>query len=166
MRSDFQVLCGPVGNPGEPGPDDHAILSLPADELEIRVAATSGGQYRATLQWDASLLCVSRVPFLDAARVLLGRGYDPQTKLIMRHEGSGTDCLHATIAAAAAMTVEETKFGPRLRDWKANSALEGSPQSRFSELCATPVAPPTVSALRRPSTETRHQFKTSTAKAA
>lgn len=45
-------------------------------------------------------------------------GFDPSTTLVMRRVGSGTESLRATIGAAAALTVEDTKYGPEFRPWK------------------------------------------------
>jgi hypothetical protein len=56
---------------------------------------------------DGRLLCVSRVPFCSAARVLLAEGVAPETVLQMRHAGSGTVALEAKLGVAAGLTVAE-----------------------------------------------------------
>jgi len=62
------------------------------------------------------LLCVSRQPFLDSARVLLGEAHDPSTALVMRH--AGTESLRSTIGYAAKLTVKEPeKAAPYFGKW-------------------------------------------------
>jgi hypothetical protein len=76
------------------------------------------GRYVARLGEKGQLLCVSTKPFLDAARRLIALGFGPGITLVMRYAGSETECLRATIGAAAALTVEDTKYGPEFRPWK------------------------------------------------
>jgi hypothetical protein len=45
-------------------------------------------------------------------------GFDPSTTLVMRHAWSETESLCSTIGTAAALTVENTKYGPKFRSWK------------------------------------------------
>ncbi len=91
------------------------VLITPADSGRT-------GRYQARLDGDGRVLCVSRTPFFDAARKLVEVGYDPDTTLVLRHEGSGTDSLQARLGTAASLTVEETPFGPRLRRSESFSA--------------------------------------------
>ena len=60
--------------------------------LDVR-PADRHGQYTAAL--DGRDLVTSRQPFLDAARVLLSEGADPQTTLVMRWVTTGTDSLRS-----------------------------------------------------------------------
>jgi hypothetical protein len=69
-----------------------------------------GGRFRATLA-DGTPLLTSRIPLLDAARILLRRGVDPQTRLTMRHAGSTTNALTSTVATAAGITVQVSHSG-------------------------------------------------------
>ena len=92
--------------------------------IVVAPASRSTGQFEAYL--NDRQLCVSRTPFYEAARVLMAEGVDPRTTLVMRHAGSQTDSLKASLAAAAGSTVEETIYGPKLRRWKPLSALDGS----------------------------------------
>jgi hypothetical protein len=46
-------------------------------------------------------------PFCDAARMLVERGCDTNSTLIMRHAGSDTNCLIGKIGIAAKLTVAE-----------------------------------------------------------
>ena len=71
-------------------------------------------RFEARLEGDARILCVSRQPFVDAARVLVDEGYDPTEILRMRRLGSETIALTAQLGAAAKLTVEEgPSDGPR-----------------------------------------------------
>jgi hypothetical protein len=65
------------------------------------------------------LLCMSRQPFLTAARVLVSEGHDPDSVLVMRHTGSNADALSAKLGVAARLTVNETK--PAFERWKSFS---------------------------------------------
>src|SRR5689334_13888171 len=75
------------------------------------------GRSRASV--DGIELCVSREPFLDAARVLLANGTPRDTPIVMRRHGSDVDCLRSTIRAAARLTVVEDGRGTRFARWKA-----------------------------------------------
>jgi hypothetical protein len=89
-------------------------------EITLIVASTlrRNGRYVAHLGEKGQPLCVSTKPFLDAARRLIALGFGPGISLVMRHSGSDTVCLRATIGTAAALTVEDTQYGPRFRPWK------------------------------------------------
>jgi hypothetical protein len=87
------------------------------------------------------VLCKSSTkPFLDAARRLMDLGFDPSTTLVMRHAGSETECLRTTIGAAAALTVEDTKFGPEFRQWKPFSTPAVSRRIASNSVLATTLA--------------------------
>ena len=94
--------------------------------LIVVVNLTTHGRYEARLSGDGTVLCVSTTPFFTAARKLIAAGYVPETILVMRHAGSVTYCLKSSLATAASLTVEDTKYGPRLRPWRALSTLEGA----------------------------------------
>jgi hypothetical protein len=86
-----------------------------ASPLVIVVSPTkSAGHFQARLQQSNEVLVKnSRQPFLDAARVLVERGYDPSVLLVMKHLGSDTVSLRAPLGKAAKLTVEEGPHGPR-----------------------------------------------------
>jgi hypothetical protein len=85
------------------------------------------GKFHARLE-DGTELCKStRQPLLDGTRELLKRGVDPQTRLVMRHEGSPVDALTATVGAAAKLTVDE---GNARRTSVAGSRTRWSPRGR------------------------------------
>ncbi len=75
----------------------------------------SKGCYEAHLQ--GRLVARSRTPFLDAARKLLAEGFSPNTVIAMRRAGSDTDCMTATLGAAAKLTVVEHN-DTRFTKWK------------------------------------------------
>jgi hypothetical protein len=95
------------------------------------------------------VLCISTKPFLDAARRLIALGFDPGITLLMRHAGSETECLRATIGAAAALTVEDTKFGPEFRHWKPLSTQAVSRRIASNSVLATTLAAETISSNRQ-----------------
>jgi len=104
-------------------------------EITIATAAIGLGLYEARL--DGRLLCRSRTPFLDAARVLLSEGYDPSIKMLMLRAGSNVCSLTAMIGAAAKLSVEESANGPVFRSYRIalKSAVAGS-TSGFCEISA------------------------------
>lgn len=82
--------------------------------------ASAPGRFMAKLASNGSVLVTSsRTPFLDSARRLLELGYPANTMLVMRHAGSATNALRATIGNAALLTVKEKTAGnaPRFARW-------------------------------------------------
>lgn len=102
--------------------------------ITVTPAVNRPGRFEARL--DDELLCTSRQPLLDSARILAGRGVDPSTTLAMRHAGDDFDSLTATIGVAARLTVEDGR-------WKAFSRAVAEPPMRFPPDAATstPDAP-------------------------
>lgn len=84
--------------------------------MNIIVKEVSPSLFSATLDGDE--LCRSRQPLLAAARVLSGRGVPLETELTMTHAGSAIVAMRATVGAAAELTVEEGKHGPRFRAFR------------------------------------------------
>jgi hypothetical protein len=76
------------------------------------------GHYVARLEDGRVLGKPSKQPLLDAARELLGLGYEPTTVLVMRHAGSDTDSLTCQIGPAAKLRVKEDRGGPRFVAWE------------------------------------------------
>jgi hypothetical protein len=109
------------------------------------------GRFRACLEQDRALLCVSRQPFLDSARKLLARGHSPQTILVMRHAGSDDVALRGSIGSAAKLTVDEHN-GTVFAKWKPFRRSAGSARIANSagELSEAPVDD-SASQERRPS---------------
>ena len=83
---------------GRPHERDEAIL-------ELVVAPAGAGKFAGRL--DGRDLCVSTKPLLDAARVLLAEGVDPEMVMQMHHLRSATLSLRSTVGAAAGLTVLE-----------------------------------------------------------
>lgn len=67
----------------------------------------------------------AREPLFDGARVLLARGYNPDTLMTTRHEGKQFDNFKpASIGAMAELATSEDKNGPRIVKWKLMSDAE------------------------------------------
>jgi hypothetical protein len=107
------------------------------------------GRSSASLPDGTVLVGSSRQPYLDAARVLIATGYDPDKWLEgWRPESTGF-ALRARLGIAAGLTVDETRtiFAP----WKPFSPSAVSPSIRHSEIPATStLAAPTLASLRLP----------------
>jgi hypothetical protein len=100
--------------------------------IYLAVSPTRAGMFEARI--DGRLICTSRQPLLDAARVLLAEGFDPDTYLVMRHLGSADDSLSASIRTAASLTVEHSVNGkPVLRPYKGSLGIETAPPTGFSQ---------------------------------
>jgi hypothetical protein len=114
-----------------------------ASPLVIVVSPTkSAGHFQAKLQHtDEVLVQNSRQPFLDAARVLVERGYDPTALLLMKHLGSDIVALKSALAKAAKLGVEEGPNGPRFVPFRTG------PRTRVA---APPIAPSVGAATSLP----------------
>jgi hypothetical protein len=77
-------------------------------------------RFIARLERPGRVLGTFSDPLLGAARVLLSEGVPHETRLQMRHAGSGTIALTSTVGVAAGLTVkEETSDGkPRFAKWR------------------------------------------------
>ena len=66
------------------------------------------------------LICSSRQPLLDAARILLDEGIAPETKIEMHHAGADHVALRAKVVMAAKLRVlEGTRDTVRFARWSA-----------------------------------------------
>jgi hypothetical protein len=80
----------------------------------LTIIVSPAGRSNFVAHPDGRQLCnATRLPFLSAARQLVSEGVDPDTKIVMRHAGSDTDCLNSTIGKAAKLCVLEDKGPPR-----------------------------------------------------
>lgn len=120
-----------------------------ASTLTIIVTPAPTGRYQSRLDGDDRVLCISGTPFFDAARKLVAQGHDYDTILLLRHEGSETECLRAKLGMAASLTVEETGYGPQLRRWKPFSTLAVPPSIAPNDQVATTLAPQSREARQR-----------------
>jgi hypothetical protein len=98
------------------------------------------GIYDSRLMPEGRVLCTSRQPLLDAARVLIAEGHHPSAPIVMRHDGSGVDSFRTTLGKAASLTVEEDAVrGPRLKRWKAFCSGAVAARIAANDNSATPV---------------------------
>ncbi|MGY3131994.1 hypothetical protein ACVWZM_002676 [Bradyrhizobium sp. USDA 4501] len=101
------------------------------------------GRFVATLVDGSVILPSSRQPPLDAARVLLARGCDPEQRLVMRHRGSSINAMSGKIGELAKWTVRETNTeGPHFVphqpfDANARLRLQGSAAHASGEAAST-----------------------------
>ncbi len=103
------------------------------------------GRSRASLPDGTVLVASSRQPFLDAARVLIAAGYDPDSWLEGWRPGATAFALRARLGIAAGLTVDETKTV--FAKWKPFSSSAVASSIDHSEIPATtlaaaPSAPP------------------------
>jgi hypothetical protein len=101
------------------------------------------GRFRGRLDGRV-VVASSRTPFCDSARALIAEGVDPAIRIVMRHAGSATDALTATVGVAAPLTVEDSDHSPRFRKWrpllKAPPRWEGAPGIAPNDAAATTLA--------------------------
>jgi hypothetical protein len=90
--------------------------------IVVRPVADKPGFFESHLAGGDRVIEASRTPFCDAARRLLDLGMDRAAVLVMRHAGNSTECLRATIAVAAAQSVEESAHGPVFRRHRTGSS--------------------------------------------
>ena len=67
------------------------------------------GVFGASLSDGTELVASSRQPFLDAARVLIASGYDPDSWLEGWRPGATAFALRGKLGIAAGLTVDETR---------------------------------------------------------
>jgi len=85
--------------------------------------APKAGRYLGYV--DGELIVSSRQPFLDGARALLARGYDPATPYNMRHASSDLLSFVTTaIGHAAGLSVVDAAQGTRFRKFTASEPDE------------------------------------------
>jgi hypothetical protein len=105
----------------------------PSLVIVVSPIGTSPGYFEARLATTNELLVkCSRQPFLDAARMLIDNGHDPNAVLLMKHAGSDIVALKAPLAKAAKLGVEEGPNGPRFVPFRTG------PRTRVA---APPIAP-------------------------
>jgi hypothetical protein len=123
---------------------DRPVGQLFSNEVRLVTISPNGahGHYDAVV--DGELVVKSSLtPFCDAARVLVERGVDTNSWIVMRHQGSDVDALRSKVGIAAKLTVREDRDAPRFvkyAPWKAPEPREGSPPMRQTGRAATPIA--------------------------
>jgi hypothetical protein len=86
-------------------------------ELTIDIQEVGSGKYSAHL--GDELLCVAKEPLFAAALVLIIRGIDPDTRLLMRRKGAVRIDMTARLGYAAGVRVTEDNGRPMIRRWNA-----------------------------------------------
>ena len=81
--------------------------------LIITPAPRSAGRYEVRLDGEDRVWCVSRMPFLDAARALIAAGHDADAILEMYQSDASSWDLRAPLLVAAQLNVADTPFGPK-----------------------------------------------------
>jgi hypothetical protein len=123
--------------------------SNPPATIKIVLEATNlPGRSSASLLDGTVLVGSSRQPFLDAARVLIAAGYDPDCWLEGWRPGATAFALRARLGIAAGLTVDETRtvFAP----WKPFSLSAVAPSIRRSEEAAPTLAAAPTALLQPP----------------
>jgi hypothetical protein len=115
-----------------------SVTRLPIIIL-VSAIKTSPGRFKAWLNsTDALLVSSSRQPFMDSARTLLEKGYDPTVTLEMMHAGSNVVALRARLGKAARLSVEEGVNGPRFVPFRNGlKSCVDAPPIAFGTMAAT-----------------------------
>ncbi len=92
----------------------------------------------ASLPDGTVLVACSRQPFLDAARVLIAAGHDPNSWLEGWRPGSMAFALRARLGIAAGLTIDETRTV--FAKWKPFSSSAVSSSARLPGGAATTLA--------------------------
>lgn len=93
-------------------------MTLPPFVLTVKECPTRPGLFDGWI--DGELIITSRMPFFDAARILLARGIDPRATINMHHDGATISSLRSMVMTAAKWTVKEVSAGtspPRIAAW-------------------------------------------------
>jgi hypothetical protein len=100
----------PQGVADAPAAKQPTILrSVPV--IELVIVRAERGRYSAVL--GERVVVTAKEPFFAAARILVAEGFDPNTVLTMRHQGSQTRSLTMPLGKAAKlMVVERDANGP------------------------------------------------------
>ena len=117
------------------------------------------GRSSASLLDGTILVGSSRQPFLDAARILIAAGYDPDSWLEGWRPGATAFALRARLGIAAGLTVDETKTV--FAKWKPFSSSAVASSIDHSEIPATTLAA-APSALLQPQHEQQSKMTSET----
>src|SRR5882762_8721168 len=153
MTTEAQRRKANAGQPSNPP----ATIKIVLESVNRR------GRSSASLPDGTVLVGSSRQPFLDAARVLIAAGYDPDSWLEGWRPGATAFALRARLGIAAGLTVDETKTV--FAKWKPFSSSAVASSIDHSEIPATTLAaaPP---ALLQPQLEQQSKMTSETEPAA
>ena len=116
------------------------LVKSPSETIVIVVTpASKPGRYEVRLDGQNRVLCVSRQPFLDAARKLIALDYSPGDRLIMQDARTRIERLSGLIGKAAKLTVDEHN-GPVFAKWKGLHCSAGSARIASNDSLATTLA--------------------------
>lgn len=79
--------------------------------ITLEIFSNDGGQRWITFVGEERLGELND-PLTDGARILLERGYDPATKIALKHKGNTYVSLTASLGWAAEHTVKDTPSQP------------------------------------------------------
>jgi hypothetical protein len=74
----------------------------------VSPTADNPGRFDASL--DGRYLVTSSSPFIDACRILIEQGADPDAQAVMRHAGSDVDAMHGRLGNVAGTGVRGTRI--------------------------------------------------------
>ena len=116
------------------------LVTSPSETIVIVVTpASKPSLYEVRLDGQNRVLCVSRQPFLNAARKLLALGYWPSDRLVMLDARTRLERLSGLIGKAAKLTVDEHN-GPVFAKWKGLRCSAGSARITANDSLATTLA--------------------------
>jgi hypothetical protein len=119
--------------------------------IRLVVAPEAAGRFTARLESTGDVIVAStRQPLVDGARVLLAQGFDPDTPLTMRHQGSAHDSFQPLpIGRWAGWTYTEGENTPlRCARWMPRPAV-GEGQKSGSDAPVVPNPHPEANSLLR-----------------
>jgi hypothetical protein len=138
------------------------ITASSAHQLTIKIkiileSINRRGRSSASLPDGTVLVRSSRQAFLDAARVLVAAGYDPEGSLEGWSSGRTAFVLRARLGIAAGLTLDETRtvFAP----WKPFSSSAVASSIRHFNEAATNTVAAAPSALLRPSRDQNEEVE-------
>jgi hypothetical protein len=92
------------------------------------IIASPAGSGRFDAYIDGRYVVTSASPFIDACRVLVAQGADPDMVVVMRHAGSDVDALRGRLGDVAGVRVHSAPDGrPKL----ATKPIAAAPYRRF-----------------------------------
>src|SRR5262245_22886876 len=94
----------------------HGQQVVPPEEIITITVTEADRAGRYSVHHGDRYLLTSASPFLDAARVLVAQGHDPQATLVMRRSSLERIDLSGPLGIAAGLVVEGTSFRPYRND--------------------------------------------------